>query len=155
MDATARRGDVARSRQERLGFTGRDGTGARNARQRAAAHDTSVPRTILHADMDAFYASVEVLDDPSLRGRPVIVGGRATERGVVSAASYEARAFGVHSAMPLRTAGRLCPHGVFLPGRPERYHEASQQVMAIFASFTPLIDPISLDGLILAWLELS
>ncbi|MDQ3691437.1 MAG: DNA polymerase IV [Chloroflexota bacterium] len=102
-------------------------------------------RTILHADLDAFYASVEVLDDPSLRGRPVIVGGHADERGVVSAASYEARAYGVHSAMPLRTAGRQCPNGVFLPGRPERYRQLSQQVMAIFASYTPVLEPISLD----------
>lgn len=102
-------------------------------------------RTIIHADLDAFYASVEMLDDPSLRGKPVIVGGGPDERGVVSAASYEARRFGVQSAMPLRTAGRRCPHGVFLPGRPERYRELSQQVMAIFASFTPLVEPISLD----------
>lgn len=102
-------------------------------------------RTILHADLDAFYASVEVLDNPALRGKPVIVGGDPNARGVVSAASYEAREFGVHSAMPLRTAQRLCPHGVFLPGRFDRYHELSRRVMAILASYTPLLETISLD----------
>ncbi|MGH2482839.1 MAG: DNA polymerase IV [Candidatus Limnocylindria bacterium] len=102
-------------------------------------------RTIIHADLDAYYASVEVLDNPSLRGLPVIVGGRPDDRGVVSAASYEARRFGVHSAMPLRTAARLCPQVVFLPGRFQRYAEVSLQVMRIFDAFAPLVEPISLD----------
>jgi DNA polymerase-4 len=101
-------------------------------------------RTILHVDMDAFYASVEQRDRPELRGRPVIVGGVAG-RGVVSAASYEARRFGVHSAMPIATARRRCPAGVFLPVRMEHYARIGRQVREILLSFTPLVEPLSLD----------
>ena len=102
-------------------------------------------RTILHCDLDAFYASVEQRDHPEYRGKPVIVGGGPTERGVVSAASYEARKFGVHSAMPLREAGKRCPHGIFVPGNFEAYEVASDAVMALFAERTPLVEPISID----------
>ena len=101
-------------------------------------------KAIIHLDMDAFYAAVEVLDDPALRGEPVIVGG-SKERGVVSSASYEARKFGVHSAQPIATALRLCPHGVFLPVRMWRYQEISQQIFRIFQRFSPLVEPLSLD----------
>ena len=103
-------------------------------------------RTILHVDLDAFFAAVEQRDRPELRGKPVIVGGGGpNDRGVVSTASYEARAFGVHSAMPLRTAGRLCPHGIFLPVDGARYQAASREVMAVLRRFTPLVEPISID----------
>lgn len=101
-------------------------------------------REILHLDMDAFYASVEVLDEPSLQGKPVIVGG-GMKRGVVAAASYEARKFGVHSSIPMAKARRLCAHGVFLPVRMERYKEVSDRVFGIFRRYTPLVEPVSLD----------
>src|SRR3954470_22141134 len=100
--------------------------------------------TILHVDMDAFYASVEQRDRPELRGQPVIVGGTG-HRGVVCVASYEARPFGVHSAMPIATARRLCPDGVYLPLRMPLYKEISRQVRRILLSFTPLVEPLSLD----------
>ncbi|TAL30736.1 MAG: DNA polymerase IV [Spirochaetes bacterium] len=105
-------------------------------------------RIILHVDMDAFYAAVEQMDNPALRGRPVVVGadpkgGRG--RGVVSAASYEARAFGIHSALPISKAFSLCPHAAFLPPRFHRYQELSSQVMDILKSFTPLVEQLSID----------
>lgn len=103
------------------------------------------PTQIIHVDMDAFFASVEQFDNPALKGQPVIVGGRPDGRGVVSAASYEARAFGVHSAMPLKTALRLCPQGVFLPVRFARYGEISKHIREIFHRYTPMVEPLSSD----------
>jgi len=105
---------------------------------------TQTNRRIIHLDMDAFYASIEMLDNPALRGLAVVVGGNSN-RGVVCAASYEARKFGVHSALPILTARKLCPHGVFLPVRMARYQEISSQIMEIFLRFTPLVEPLSLD----------
>jgi len=102
-------------------------------------------RTILHVDLDAFFAAVEQRDRPELRGRPVIVGGDPGGRGVVSAASYEARRFGVHSAMSLREAVRRCPEGVFLPVDGRRYQQASRDVMTVLRRFTPQVEPISID----------
>src|SRR5215475_3496625 len=107
---------------------------------------------ILHVDMDAFFVSVELLDRPDLRGKPVVVGGRPDQRGVVSAASYEARKFGIHSAMPLRTAGRLCPHAVFLDGHHEKYGLWSDRVASVLARFSPIVEMVSIDE---AYLDLS
>ena len=102
-------------------------------------------RWILHIDMDAFFAAVEVLDDPRLAGKAVIVGGTPEGHGVVSTANYEARKFGVHSAMPAAQAVRLCPHGIFVRPRPGRYGEISRQVFALFREYTPLVEPLSID----------
>jgi DNA polymerase-4 len=101
--------------------------------------------TYFHLDMDAFFVSVEELYDPTLKGKAVVVGGRPNERGVVSAASYEARKFGVHSAMPLRTAYKLCPHALFVDGHPERYRDYSGKVFEVLQSFSPLVEMASID----------
>jgi DNA polymerase-4 len=123
-----------------------------------AKHDPTEDRdlllhsSILHVDMDAFFVSVELLERPDLRGKPVVVGGRPDQRGVVSAASYEARKFGIHSAMPLRTAARLCPHAIFLDGHHEKYGEWSDRVASILARFSPIVEMVSIDE---AYLDLS
>jgi len=108
--------------------------------------------SILHVDMDAFFVSVELLERPELRGKPVVVGGRPDQRGVVSAASYEARKFGIQSAMPLRTAAKLCPHAVFLDGHHAKYSEWSDRIATILAKFSPIVEMVSVDE---AYLDLS
>ena len=106
---------------------------------------SSLPKTVFHVDMDAFFVSVEELFDPSLKGKPVVVGGQRNERGVVSAASYEARKFGVHSAMPLRAAAKLCPQAIFVDGHPDRYRECSAKVHEVLESFSPQVEMVSID----------
>src|ERR1700726_961025 len=117
-------------------------------------NDQTLPAvaSILHVDMDAFFVSVELLERPELRGKPVIVGGQPNQRGVVTAASYEARKFGVHSAMPLRTAGRLCPHAVYLDSHHAKYSEWSDRVATILAKFSPIVEMVSIDE---AYLDLA
>ena len=102
-------------------------------------------RTVFHVDMDAFFVSVEELFDPSLKSKPVVVGGQRHERGVVAAASYEARKFGIHSAMPLRTAAKLCPHAIFVNGHPDRYRSCSEKVHHVLESFSPQVEMVSID----------
>ncbi len=110
-----------------------------------ASHMSALARTIFHVDMDAFFVSVEELYDPSLKGKAVVVGGQRDERGVVSAASYEARKFGVHSAMPLRTAAKMCPQAIFVDGHPERYREYSEKVYKVLTTFSPQVEMASVD----------
>lgn len=115
--------------------------GSANAEQRPPG----AAKTILHIDMDAFFAAVEVQDHPELRGLPVVIGSPPDKRGVVSTCSYEARKFGIHSAMPSRTAFQHCPKAIFLPPNMKRYHEVSKQIMEIFRQFTPQVEPLSCD----------
>ena len=116
----------------------KEGSSPRDATARQVRH-------IIHADLDAFYAAVEQLDNPELRGKPVLVGGRPENRGVVATASYEARVFGVHSAMPMRSAVRRCPQGIIVRPRFDRYRELSRKVMEVFLGVTALVEPLSLD----------
>jgi DNA polymerase IV len=118
----------------------------------SALGEAPLHSSILHVDMDAFFVSVELLERPELRGKPVVVGGRPDQRGVVSAASYEARKFGIQSAMPLRTAARLCPHAIFLDGHHAKYSEWSDRIATILAKFSPIVEMVSVDE---AYLDLA
>src|SRR5580698_8982305 len=118
----------------------------------SALHQPAFARTIFHVDMDTFFVSVEELFDPSLKGKAVVVGGQRDERGVVSAASYEARKFGVHSAMPLRTAAKMCPHAIFVDGHSDRYREFSEKAHNVLGMFTPQVEMASIDE---AYLDMS
>jgi DNA polymerase IV len=123
------------------------------AKHDAPAELTSQTATsILHVDMDAFFVSVELLERPELRGKPVVVGGSPDQRGVVTAASYEARKYGIQSAMPLRTAGRLCPHAIFLDGHHAKYTQWSDRVATILTNFSPVVEMVSIDE---AYLDLA
>src|SRR5512136_2509938 len=104
-----------------------------------------MPRTILHVDLDAFFVSVELLTKPELRGKPTAVGGRPDERGVIASASYEARKFGVRSAMPTRTALQLCPELILLPGHHDLYAQHSKRIMTMLLEITPQIEQLSID----------
>jgi DNA polymerase-4 len=115
------------------------------------SHNGSIPQ-ILHVDMDAFFVSVEELENPSLKGKAVVVGADPEGRGVVAAASYEARKFGVHSAQPIQQAKKLCPHAIFLRGRHEKYREYSERISEIFSQFTPVVEMMSIDE---AYLDLT
>src|SRR5579864_7077561 len=123
---------------------------AKHGAAHAATPDSAA--SVLHVDMDAFFVSVELLARPDLKGLPVIVGGQRDQRGVVTSASYEARRFGVHSAMPLRTAAKLCPQAVFLDSHHELYGQWSDRVAAILAKFSPIVEMASIDE---AYLDLS
>ena len=133
-----------RAKHESVAASSRDAEGF------SAASNSSA--SILHVDIDAFFVSVELLARPELRGKPVVVGGQKDERGVVSSASYEARKYGIHSAMPLRTAGRLCPQAVFLDGRHELYAEWSDRIAAILEKYSPVVEMASIDE---AYLDLA
>ncbi len=110
-----------------------------------AFSESAVPRKIIHCDCDCFYASVEMRDDPSLRGRPLAVGGRPDQRGVVATCNYEARRFGIHSAMAMAAAVRRCPNLLILPPAMDKYRDATRQIMAIYRDYTDLVEPLSLD----------